>query len=1183
MTKILPFNSNWYFVKKPIPATLQDMIGEDIGFTPVTLPHDWLIYDTKNLYQSMEGWYYKAFDLTDLVPDTRYVLRFEGVYMNSFYYVNGHLAGTWKYGYSTFELDITPYICQGKNELYVQVVYKSPNSRWYSGAGIYRRVWLKFYPSTHIAPDGIYIHTNQSDNNWKVELDTEICIPADKIPNHPLTLQHYILDAANNLVGESTGLISSSSLRTAPSPYEDKSYPLLSHSTSLTVSSPALWDITEPNLYQLKTVLFAGAMVLDEVIQSFGFRTYKFDSSKGFFLNGRPVKIHGACEHHDLGCLGAATHKEAIKRKFVILKEMGVNAVRTSHNMPAVEFMELADEMGLLIVSEAFDMWERPKTNYDYAQFFPDWWKKDVACWVRRDRNHPSILMWGIGNEIYDTHASKRGQLLTKELQAAVLAQDPKQNAWVTIGSNYMPWEHAQKCADILKLAGYNYGEKYYSLHHEEHPDWIIYGSETSSTVQSRGIYHFPLEQPLLSDDDEQCSALGNSSTSWGAKSTEACIIADRDAAYSPGQFIWSGFDYIGEPTPYHTKNSYFGQIDTAGFPKDSYYIYQAEWTDYKVTPMVHLFPYWDFSEGQLIDVRVCSNALSVELLFNNISIGSYDIDHIHGEKLVCNWKLPYKEGVLKAIAYDENNIPVAWDETSSFKDASALVIKADKQSLSADGFDLVFLEISAKDENGIAVENANNRIFFDIEGPGRLIGLDNGDSTDFEQYKCANRRLFSGKLLAVIAGTNTPGCITVQAVSKGLKPATIKLTSFSTINEPAEKGYQYACYPIVYKALKEGECLTLKKESILTNVLPVNYENADEIPIRKLEIICPQGNTLTKEIPALFVKVKIHPENATYSDVEWRVTNAAGIDSNLAVLTSEGTQATLSAIGDGTVYVRCAARNGSDKIRLISQMEFTISSFGEAFITPYDLVSAGVYTFGTDNLTNGNERGMATARDDESIIGFEGIDFGDYGSDTITLPIFALDSEEFPIEIWEGIPGREAANLLTVVTYQKPSKWNEYQEETYYLPKRLKGISAISFVLHRKIHLKGFSFTKYNKALQRLTILDYNKIYGDTFTLEDTAITNIGNNVSIVFEDLDFGDKEITELSICGHSPLDNNTLHLIFSSEQGDKRQIVEFSYSEDYVLRKFALEPVTGKQTITFVFLPGCQFDFQWFQFQ
>lgn len=339
-------------------------------------------------------------------------------------------------------------------------------------------------------------------------------------------------------------------------------------SALLSINNPMLWDINQPYCYNLKTELLENEQVIEEEVQTFGFRTMEFDSQQGFLLNGRKVKIHGVCQHHDLGCLGAAVNKTALKRQIILLQEMGVNAIRTAHNMPAVELMELADEMGVLIVSEAFDMWERSKTPFDYARFYPDWWKQDIASWVRRDRNRPSMLMWSIGNEIYDTHADERGQELTIELRDLVQVHDPKGNAVVTIGSNYMPWENAQKCADLVKFAGYNYAEKYYDQHHEEHPDWIIYGSETSSTVQSRGIYHFPFAQSVLSDDDEQCSALGNSSTSWGAKNTEACIIADRDATYSPGQFIWTGFDYIGEPTPYFTKNSYFGQLDTAGFKR---------------------------------------------------------------------------------------------------------------------------------------------------------------------------------------------------------------------------------------------------------------------------------------------------------------------------------------------------------------------------------------------------------------------------------------------------------------------------------------------------------------------------------------------------------------------------------------------------------------------------------------
>ena len=371
------------------------------------------------------------------------------------------------------------------------------------------------------------------------------------------------------------------------------------------------------------------------------------DPDKGLILNGRKIKLFGVCEHHDLGALGSAFNKEALRRRFKILKDMGVNAIRTFHNMPDPQFMDLADEMGFLIASEAFDMWERSKTTYDYARFFKEWSHKDVMSWITRNRNHPSLLMWSIGNEIYYTHADVRGQEITKMLMEYVKEFDPNENAKVTIGSNFMPWENAKKCVDIVKIAGYNYSEKYYEehheKHHEKHKDWIIYGSEAASVVQSRGIYHFPFEKSILADDDEQCSVLGNSTTSWGAKSPERCITDDRYAEFSLGQFIWTGFDYIGEPTPYHTKNSYFGQIDTATFKKDSYYIYQSEWTDYRKKPMIHILPYWDFSENQIVDVRVCSNAPKIELKLNGKVIGKYNIDHKKGKDLVGWWKIPYK------------------------------------------------------------------------------------------------------------------------------------------------------------------------------------------------------------------------------------------------------------------------------------------------------------------------------------------------------------------------------------------------------------------------------------------------------------------------------------------------------------------------------------------------------------
>lgn len=1150
------FNNDWLFKKQPLGTSFEAARSAE-GWTAVTLPHDWLIYDSNKLYENGEGWYRKTLHVDEMNEGEHFSLYFEGVYMDSTLYVNGQYAGEWKYGYSSFEIDITPYVIAGENDIIVRVVHQSPNSRWYSGAGIYRSVWLMKKTATHLPTHGVYIATKPANDHWIVEVDTEVRLAAADTANAAdYRIEQTIMDAQG---AEITSL-------TSPVKYAASDSITVVHS-ELKVQQPKLWKLGEGNLYTLETRLYYKQQLIQRETERFGFRSLRFTTHNGFFLNNEYVKIFGACQHHDLGALGSAVNRKALRRQIELLQEMGVNAIRTAHNMPAVELMELADEMGVLICSEAFDMWERPKTTYDYARFYRDWWQKDITSWVRRDRNHPSLIMWSIGNEIYDTHADERGQVITRELMELVEQLDYKRNAVVTIGSNYMPWENAQKCADIVKVAGYNYGEKYYDQHHELHPDWIIYGSETASVVQSRGVYHFPLAQAVLADDDEQCSALGNSSTSWGAKSTEACIIADRDATYSLGQFIWTGFDYIGEPTPYHTKNSYFGQLDTAGFKKDSFYIYQAEWTDYRVSPMVHIFPYWDFSEGQLIDVRVCSNAPKIELFFNDVSQGIFHIDHQHGQKLVGDWQIPYEKGVLRAVAYNEHDEIIATDTQASFGDAVKIVQHTKEHSLLATGSDLAFIEISTVDENGQPVHNANNRVHLSIDGPGRLVGLDNGDSTDYDSYKGTNRRLFNGKLLAIVASTLEPGEITVTVRARGLKES--KLT---IVNEPAPKPSRSSDYTLfAYAEAHEHNFKTVKADI-----------EQDEIPVRKIEIIAPQGTAMSADATALPVSIKLHPQQATYQDVVWRLTNAAGVDANMARLDVDGHQATIHALGDGELYIRCGTKNGKDKLQHYAMLDFSISGIGQAFIDPYEFVSAGYNNERSTNLSMGNERGVATARDGESIIYFEKVDFGSYGSDEVTLPIFSLDSEAFTMELWEGYPSDEDAVHLGTLHYHKQTKWNVYQPETYKLNKRLKGITSLALVLKRKIHLKGFQFTKLEKAYQQLGATEYDQIYGDSFSLGEHTIENIGNNVSIIFEEMDFNEGART-LTICGHSPIDKNTITIIMSGENGDSKQLVEFAYSDDYTARTFELEPITGKQKLMFVFLPGSQFNLKWFKFE
>lgn len=1196
------YNNGWEFVKLPISVTIDSFDEQQPIFTMISIPHDWLIWQADNLYEDGSGWYRKYQDW-QREEDMRLVLRFEGVYMDSTIYINREKAAEWKYGYSTFEVDITAYLKEGQNEILVRVAHQAPNSRWYSGAGIYRDVWLKVQHQSYLISDGSYITVKKQENQeWQIDIQTELCVSAKEKAGVEAGVEAGIeggveagieagieggveagieagveageeaekdakMEEENSVTafrveyelwdmqtGKRTAFASGEE-RVSAKPQEREGYWLAS--VSERVWNPGIWDVKSPVRYRIRVLLMADGKLWQEEFYTIGFRTIAFSPESGFLLNNRKLKLNGVCEHHDLGCLGAAYHSGAMRRKMEILREMGVNALRLTHNMPAPDVMELADEYGMLVVSEAFDMWERSKTPFDYARFFPEWYDKDVASWVRRDRNHPSLIMWSIGNEIYDTHISERGQELTRVLCGEVRKHDPLGNACITIGSNYMPWENAKKCADIIKLAGYNYAEKYYDAHHLEHPDWIIYGSETASTVQSRGVYHFPYSRSVLADADSQCSALGNSTTSWGAPSSESCIIAERDHEFSCGQFLWTGFDYIGEPTPYHTRNSYFGQVDTAGFPKDSYYIYQAEWTDYKERPMVHLFPYWDFNEGQLIDIRVCSNAPKVALFLNGECLGSHEIDHKNGRNLLGHWQIPYTPGELKACAYDCKGSVIAVQTRHSFGEAAAVVMRSSCTRLDRQG--LAFIEISAEDTDGNPVENASNRIYVRVLGPGYLVGLDNGDSTDTDGYKTNSKKLFNGKLLAVAAPGMGRGSVIVEAVSSGLTGARIEI--------PTDDLY-------------EQEGMEMKTFGI--EMEEMRAEAAEDIPVRAVRLFCPEGTRLNEAHREVAVSAVICPPGASDRKVVWCAVDDGGIPSSLAEVKADGTQARVTAKSDGNFRLRCMSESGSGQIRIISELNFEVCGLGKAWLDPYRMISGGLYDYSRGAVGNGNEHGVATARDGETQIGFHGIDFGEFGSDEITLPIFALTDEEYPIQIWEGMPGEAGSSLVGEVIYRKPSVWNVYQEETYHLNRRLQGVTGICFVVHQKIHLKGFYFKRLKKAYQRLKAVECTSVYGDSFQRTDSGIKHIGNNVTIQFDQMDLGEPEALKLIICGYTPLEKNAIQLRFASGEGEYVQLLEFEHRDQVSQQEFQVENRKGYQSLSFVFLPGSDFDFCWFQF-
>ena len=1119
MTQLI--NGGWKFQKLPNGSSYSDA-KQCAGWKDVDLPHDWLIWQAEDLYESADAWYLR----TLRIPEDRmpvWLVQFDGVYMDCDVLLNGEVVCSHPYGYTMFYADLSGKLHSGENELAVHIRHQSPNSRWYSGSGIFRDVTLITLPENYIIPHSFSLDETRDADGWNVTLTAETR-GRDGVP-----FLCEVMDA-NGAVAASSGTESRGGQIAVP----------------LRIPDGICWSVDHPYLYSIHYQYEKQTEVF-----YFGLRSVRFDPDNGFFLNGEKVKLKGVCLHHDLGALGAAFHPKAARRQLTLMKNMGVNAIRTSHNPPAEKFLDLCDRMGLLVIDEAFDMWERPKTEYDYARFFPEHEAEDVAAWIRRDRCHPSVIMWSIGNEIYDMHADMRGTEITRMLKMQVEENDPAGHAAVTFGCNYMPWEGGQRCADVVKIAGYNYGEKYYEEHHRKHPDWVIYGSETASVLSSRNIYHFPMEQSIMSESDLQCSALGNSNTSWGADDLRSMIVDDLNCQFSMGQFIWSGIDYIGEPTPYHTRSCYFGQADTACFPKDSYYLFKSLWSR---EPVLHIGVYWDWNPGQLIDVPVMTNCREVELFLNGRSLGRKTVHLRTADQCLPVWKVPFEKGELKAVGLDGDGTILLTDIQRTPSDTDHMLLTAEDDELLSDGDDMTFVAVNAVDRDGYPVDNARDRVHVTVTGGGCLMGTDNGDSTDEDGYKSNCRRLFGGKLLLIIGATGEKEDVRVRV--------TYGADRFSEIVIPVRK-----------TARKAG---TSRMMRISEAFRPWS------VPVRKIEIRALESSFLTKDHPSCTFEWRCLPSDADSRPVRWVITNAAGIKTPYAALTTEGNTVRVTADGDGMFYLRAMTGETDAHPDVISQIEFTASGIGQPALNPYEFISAGLYDISSGDIGTGNEKGIAFARDGESMVGFSKVDFGRTGSDCLTLPVFALNGDSYSIEMFDGIPDR-GGRLITVLQYQKPSIWNVYQEENYRLPERLTGIRTICFRMKDKVHLKGFSFEAQSRAYLFHHAAEADSVYGDTFRRDETAVREIGNNVSLVFEDMDFGDVQKVSLEITGKTPLPVNSITVRITGEDGRHAQeIVEYAGAGPRTQR-FTVRVPGGRGTVSFVFLPGSHFDFESFRFE
>lgn len=1126
------FNDGWQFCLCDIGTELSALPGRH--WYDVELPHDWLINDTSKLYETGEGWYRRSLPCSAEQLSGRVLLNFDGVYMNSTLFVNGKEAGSWTYGYSAFEHDITDFLHEGENELLLRVSHQSPNTRWYSGAGIFRDVMLKLRPAAYIGTNGVYIHSApQPEGGWTTEVETDVVGEASDI-----RMLLEVFDPAGASMG---------------------GYGLEAHfdgghekfTASFNSTDPELWSVDDPMLYTLKISLYSGSELLDCVNETFGYRTAEFDPDRGFLLNGEPVKLHGVCMHHDLGALGSALNEAALARQLRIMKEMGVNAIRTSHNMPARQLVQLCDEMGLLVDSEAFDMWEKPKTEFDNHRFFTEHAERDVRSWIERDRNHPCIIMWSIGNEINDT-IDPHGLDITKRLYEYVLKYDPKGNAAPTIGSNYMGDENAQKCSDVVKLAGYNYSEYLYDEHHAKYPDWVIYGSETASAVRSRGIYRFPVELPLLTGEDCQCSSLDNSVVGWGSSAMKSWRL-DRDCPFCCGQFIWTGFDYIGEPTPYNTKNSYFGIVDTAGFPKDIYYFYQSVWISPEQKKVLHIVPsYWDFIPGQEIDVLIYSNARDVELFLNGKSIGSHVMELETSQDMRAHFKVPFEPGVLRVVGHFADGSECS-EVLHTPADPAAVVLTSDKETLLADGRDIAFVEISTVDVNGIPVGNARNRIRVEVSGAGRLVGLDNGDSTDYDSYKGDNRRLFSGKLLAMIESTLEPGEITVRAYSEGLENAELRLVS--------------------------ENCGEVSGVSVVTeNKFPaVCRAYTGEVPAR---LLLPEVdvNSFDPERRSAEIRAKLLPENCTYDDISWSVVRRNGVESSLAQVEGSGRSAVVTAKGDGEFFVRAMVHNGAEHPQVIADIPFTAEGLGAAVRDAYSFISAS--TLDSSNVpTNIIEDGALSNFDGRTVMTYSDIDFGKTGSQIISLSVGTCF--DMPVEVWEGTP--DDGKLICRVDFGNNGHWCGFAGQNFALAERLTGVRTISVVIDSRVIFGGFSFVPIERAYDTNWVGEADSVYGDDYRIDGRRVADIGNNVIINYEGLDFGEDGSEALIISGETGNPMNQIQLRYTPAGGAQKTVLLEFQQDGGREQRFDIPKLSGVNDVSFVFMPGSRFDFDWFRFE
>jgi beta-galactosidase len=811
------FNSGWKFIKYDFSSDEKAVIKEPLGllqpsaddsaWRTVDLPHDWAIEgpfsdtlenSTGLLPWKGIGWYRKHFTIGNEDSGKRIYIDFDGAMANARVWINGKFAGEWPYGYSSFRIDITPFILVGKeNVIAVRLDTKNWDSRWYPGAGLYRNVWLVKKSQVHVAYNGLYCTTPEiNKDHGSLSVDAEIVNHKDEPVSVSVRAAVYKLDSRQQIsekpVAESvpvTSFIEGNN---------DHRFRL-----DLTIENPLLWDINDPELYRVVLTVRSGEETADICQADIGFRTLQFTPRNGFMLNGRKVEIKGVCNHHDLGALGAAFNISAARRQLTILKEMGCNAIRTSHNPPAPELLDLCDRMGFMVEDEAFDAWKTGKKPNDYNRLFDAWHEEDLRAFVRRDRNHPSVIIWSIGNEVPD----QGNTALAESLRRIVKSQDDTRPVTSACDNPKSGTNGFEKALDVF---GINYRLKAYESFFamKDNDNLPFHSSESASTVSSRGEYFFPVVQGDLDNNLPgkkifQISSYDLAYPEWATTPDQQWEMMDRYPA-TFGEFVWTGFDYIGEPTPYDaditslekirdenykkyiikmlgflgteeipSRSSYFGIMDLAGFKKDRFWLYQSKWRP--DLPMAHILPHWNWPErkGLVTPVHVYTSGNAAELFLNGKSLG---LKKKGQYEYRLRWDdVVYQPGELKVVAY-KDGVKWAEDVMKTTGKPSQIELSCDRDNIKVDGYDLAFITVRIEDSEGLTVPRSSNQVNFSIEGPGVIVATDNGDATSHDSFQSTSRKAFNGMCLVIVKATKGAASFKVRADSKGLKSASVTI-----------------------------------------------------------------------------------------------------------------------------------------------------------------------------------------------------------------------------------------------------------------------------------------------------------------------------------------------------------------------------------------------------------------------